>query len=88
MKYKFNISKKAEKQLEKIDKYHQKLISSWIDLHIRDTENPRKHGKPLAENLSGLWSYRVGNYRIVCEIKDKELVVVAVNVGHRREIYK
>ena len=88
MKYELNFSKKAEKQLEKIDKYHQKLISNWLDINLRDTENPRKHGKALTENLRGLWCYRVGNYRIVCEIKDNELVVIAVNIGHRREIYR
>ena len=88
MKYKLDFSKKAEKQLEKIDKYHQRLISNWLDLNIRNAENPRKHGKALAENLSGLWCYRVGNYRIICEIKDNELIVIAVNIGHRREIYR
>ena len=87
MRYKLYFSKKAEKQFEKIDKYHQRLISNWLDMNIQNTENPRKHGKTL-ENLSGLWCYRVGNYRIVCEIKDSELVVIAVNIGHRREVYR
>lgn len=88
MKYKLDFSKKAEKQLEKLDIYHQRLISNWLELNIRDTENPRNHGKPLTESLSGFWCYRVGNYRIVCEIRDSELVVIAINIGHRREVYR
>ena len=88
MKYKLSFSKRAEKQLGKIDKFHQRLISNWLDMNIRDTENPRKHGKALTENLNNLWCYRVGSYRIICEIRDNELVIIAVNIGHRREIYR
>ena len=87
-KYKLEISPKAKKDLRKIDSYHQKLISNWIDTHISDTDNPRKHGKPLSENLKGLWRYRVGNYRIICEIRDSKLTIVAVHIGHRREVYR
>jgi mRNA interferase RelE/StbE len=82
MKYKLEISPRAKKDLKKIDKYHQKLISNWIDMNLQNTENPRKHGKALTEDLSCLWCYRAGNYRIVCEIKDNELLVIAIS-GNR-----
>lgn len=88
MKYRLEISSGAKRDLKKIDRYHLKLISSWIDKNINNTENPREHGKALSENLKGLWSYRIGNYRVICEIKDSELVVIAVTIGHRREVYK
>ncbi|MCL2079869.1 MAG: type II toxin-antitoxin system RelE/ParE family toxin [Oscillospiraceae bacterium] len=57
-------------------------------MNINETENPRKHGKALSENLKGFWCYEVGNYRIICEIKDRKLVIVAVHIGHRREVYR
>ena len=87
-KYNVELSSRAKKELKKIDKYQAKLITTWLFANIDQSTNPRKHGKPLAENLSGLWRYRVGNYRIVCEIKDAELIVLAINIGHRREIYQ
>ena len=87
MKYKPEITLRVQKNLRKIDKYHQKLISNRIDMNIQNTEDPRKYGKALTENLSGLWCYRVGSYRIICEIKDSELTIIAINIGHRRDIY-
>ena len=45
------------------------------------------HGKGLVENKSGLWRYRIGDYRVICEIQDKEVVVLVLEVGHRKEIY-
>nr|CBI77786.1 conserved hypothetical protein [Bartonella rochalimae ATCC BAA-1498] len=48
----------------------------------------RAIGKPLRGQLSGLWRYRVGDYRILCDLYDKELVVLVLAVGHRKNIYK
>ena len=53
----------------------------------RLAEDPRL-GKPLQGELRPFWSYRVGDYRIVYEIRDGELVVLVVMIGHRREIYE
>ena len=47
----------------------------------------RQHGKGLTANRSGQWRYRIGDYRLICEIKDNELIILALSVGHRREIY-
>ena len=87
MKYTVELSNRAKKELKQIDRYQAKLITHWLYANIDQRANPREHGKPLTEKLKGYWRYRVGNYRIICEIKDSELVVVAVNIGHRREIY-
>ena len=48
---------------------------------------PRHFGEPLRGNLAGLWRYRVGDYRIICEIQEEQLVVLALAVGHRRDVY-
>lgn len=86
-KYKVEYSSKAIKNLRKLDKYTRNLIYAWIDKNLVDCENPRIHGKGLVENKSGQWRYRVGDYRLICEIKDEEIIILVLEIGHRREIY-
>ena len=50
-------------------------------------ENPRIHGKGLTSNRSGEWRYRVGDYRIIVEIQDNEVIVLVLNIGHRSSVY-
>ncbi len=52
-----------------------------------EEQDPRASGKPLRGNLAGLWRYRVGNYRVICQHLDHELVVLVIRVGHRKNIY-
>ncbi len=87
MKYKVIFTEKAQKQLKKLDRQTSALIIGWLEKNIENCENPRGHGKGLVENKSGQWRYRVGNYRVICEIQDKEIIVLVLEVGHRREIY-
>ena len=86
MKYKVIFTEKAQKQLKKLDRQTSALIIGWLEKNIENCENPRAHGKSLVENKSGQWRYRVGNYRVICEIQDKEIIVLVLEVGHRREI--
>lgn len=76
----------ALKQLKKMDKQVSKRILDYMD-DIAKLENPRERGKMLVGNLIGFWRYRVGDYRVLCKIKDNELVITVVDVGHRREVY-
>ena len=62
-------------------------LSNWLEKNIQNCENPRLHGKGLVENKSGQWRYRIGDYRVICKIQDKEIIVLVLEVGHRREIY-
>lgn len=87
MKYKVIFTEKAQKQLKKLDRQTSALIIGWLEKNIENCENPRVHGKGLVENKSGQWRYRVGNYRVICEIQDKEIIVLVLEVGHRKEIY-
>lgn len=50
-------------------------------------DNPRSRGKALVNNLKGLWRYRVGDWRIICDIVDEEIIINVLELGHRREIY-
>lgn len=80
-------SERAMKQLSKLDKGTQKLILTWVAKNLENCDNPRIKGKGLTGNRSGEWRYRVGNYRIICDIRDKELIILALSIGHRRNIY-
>ena len=77
----------AVKQLKKLDKPTRLIIKAWIEKNIIGTDNPRQHGKALVGDKSGFWRYRIGDYRLIVEIRDNECVVVAISVAHRREVY-
>ena len=77
----------AIKALKQLDKPTRALILSWVEKNLVGCENPRAHGKSLAANLSGMWRYRIGDYRLIAEISDKTITVLILNVGHRRDIY-
>ena len=85
--YNLKYSEKAIKQLSKLDKSTQKLILTWIAKNLENCENPRIKGKGLTANRSGEWRYRVADYRIICDIQDNELVILALSIGHRKTIY-
>ena len=87
MKYSVNYSACAVKELKKLDRQTRALILSWIEKNLVDCENPRAHGKGLTANRSGQWRYRVGDYRIIAEIIDSEIVILVLSVGHRSVIY-
>lgn len=57
-------------------------------VEISQLEDPRSEGKALTGNLAGVWRYRVGDYRILCDIDNGRLVVLVVDVAHRREAYR
>ena len=86
-KYKVEYTERAIKNLRKLDKYTRNLIVAWIDKNLVDCENPRIHGKALVQNKSGQWRYRIGDYRLICEIKENEIVILVLEIGHRREVY-
>lgn len=88
MSYKIVFSEKAKKQLKKLDKHIAALIIGWLEKNIEGSENPRIQGKGLTENRAGEWRYRIGDYRVICEIQDEKVIVLVLDVGHRREIYK
>lgn len=85
--YSVEYSERAIKELKKLNRYTRQMIYAWISKNLVGCENPRQHGKGLTANRSGQWRYRIGDYRLICEIKDNELVILALSVGHRREIY-
>lgn len=88
MKYRVETTPRFEKEFRKLDRYTQRMLKAWIDKNLVDCVDPRAHGKDLTANRSGQWRYRIGDYRLLCLIEDEELVILALTVGHRREVYQ
>lgn len=86
--YKVLYTEEAIKNLKKLDKYTKQILFSWIEKKLSGCENPRAFGKPLTANHKGKWRYRVGDYRILCEINDAEITILIVTIGHRRDVYE
>ena len=87
MSYQIRTSERFDREFSKLDKYTRKMIKAWIMKHLDGCENPRVTGKGLTANRSGQWRYRIGDYRMICEICDDVLVIMALTVGHRSVIY-
>lgn len=88
MCYKVIISEEAGRFLKKTDKHVAKMIEGWIDKNLVGCDDPFAKGKPLVANKSGLWRYRVQDWRIVCKIDDGVLVIIIIKIGHRRDVYE
>ena len=88
MSYHVKTTPRFDKEFKKLDKYTQQMIKSWIGKNLQNCENPRAHGKGRTANKSGQWRYRIGDYRLLCLIQDQELIILALTVGHRRDIYR
>lgn len=88
MKYKVVFTNEAKKQLKKLDKHIAALIIGWIEKNLEGCTNPRQHGKALIANRIGQWRYRIGDYRIICEIQDEKIIILILEIGHRRNIYE
>lgn len=87
MSYSVETTARFDKSFKKLDRYTQRMIKGWIEKNLIDCDDPRRHGKGLTANRSGQWRYRIGDYRLICQIDDGKLVILALDVGHRREVY-
>lgn len=88
MTYHVEFTKDALKALKKLDKHTSLLITAWIRKNLEGCSDPRIHGKGLTANRSGEWRYRIGDYRIIADIQDDKVIILILEVGHRREIYE
>lgn len=88
MRYRVEFTETALKEFKKLDCHISLMITSWIRKNLEDCENPRQYGRALVANHSGKWRYRIGDYRLLCEIQDEKITILVVTVGHRREVYE
>jgi mRNA interferase RelE/StbE len=78
---------RATKELKKLDQVAQKRIIAYLKKQVAVQNNPRLFGKSLTGDKQGLWRYRVGDYRIICDLLDEEVTVLVIKVGHRQSVY-
>jgi mRNA interferase RelE/StbE len=88
MLYRVVTTAKFDKQIRKLNKTVALRITDWLKDNVDSAANPRIHGKPLVGKLNGLWSYRIGVYRVLAVIQDDELLVLCITVEHRRSVYR
>ena len=88
MSYKLVLSNRARKQLKKMDRLVSVMLLDELLNKYDGLENPSPHGKALKGELKKYWRYRIGNYRIICDIQDDKMIVLALEIGHRKEIYQ
>ena len=87
MNYGVETTRRFDREFKKLDRYTQQMIKSWIKKNLEGCENPGLHGKALIGDKKELWRYRIGDYRLICSIQDERLIILALSVGHRKEIY-
>ena len=89
MAWTIEYTESALRQLRKLDKQIARRIFDFMDERISGEHHPRDTGKALTGNLLGaFWRYRVGDFRIICNIQDAKLCVLVVQIGNRREVYR
>ena len=77
----------AAKSIKKLDFQIQRKIKAFLEGDLANSEDPREKGKGLTANYAGLWRYRIGDYRLICNIEDHDLIVLVLDAGHRKNIY-
>lgn len=88
MVWKVEFDPQAEKDLDELDPQQAKRILKYLFERIATEEDPKRFGDHLKHNLYGFWKYRIGNFRIICDIRDDILVVLVIRISHRREVYR
>jgi mRNA interferase RelE/StbE len=87
--WRIELTATAAKQLAKLDKTEAKRISTFLRQRLATLEDPRSTGKALVgPALGSYWRYRLGDYRIICDIQDGALCILVIELGNRREIYR
>lgn len=79
---------RARRELRRLDQPIQQRLLRFTGQRLVGSEDPRRLGKALRGNLAGLWRYRVGGYRLLCQIQDERLIILVVSVGDRKAIYR
>ena len=87
MAWKIEFSDTARKQLLKMDRPVAAEILRYLRGRLATDEDPRRFGEPLRKDLMGFWKYRIGAYRIICDIQEGKAIVLVLRVAHRKKVY-
>ncbi len=89
MAWKVELSAQADRQLDKLDPQIARRILKFLKDRVAPLDNPRSIGEALhGDKLGEFWKYRVGDYRLICSIEDKLVLILVLRIGHRREVYE
>lgn len=88
MVWKINYTKKANDDLAELDRPIKKRISDFLEDRIANLDDPRNMGKVLSGKLGDYWRYQLGDYRIICDIQDKEITILVIKINHRKDVYR
>ncbi len=88
MTWKVEYLASAARNFRKIDPQHRRRIRAYLEERVVSLEHPRQLGKALKGELNEFWRYRVGDYRVICQIQDDRLVVLVVRAAHRKDVYE
>jgi mRNA interferase RelE/StbE len=86
--WRVEISRTAEKQIKRLDRQTQAELVRYLRGRVQEAANPRQFGKALRGEKRGLWRYRVGDYRIICDIQDARKTLLVLALGHRKHVYR
>jgi mRNA interferase RelE/StbE len=86
--WRIEITRTAEKQITKLARPAQRSIQRFLRDRLTPADDPRQWGRPLHGEKRGLWRYRVGDYRLICDIQDEKITVIVLEVGHRKDVYR
>jgi mRNA interferase RelE/StbE len=86
--WRIEITRTAEKQIVKLGRPAQKTIQRFLRERLTSADNPRQWGRALQGEKRGLWRYRVGDYRLICDIQDEKITVLVLEIGHRKDVYR
>jgi mRNA interferase RelE/StbE len=89
MAWKIELSQEADRQLDKLDPQVARRILKFLHQRVSQLDNPRSIGEALrGAKLGEFWKYRVGDYRLICSIEDKLVLILVLRIGHRRQVYE
>lgn len=88
MAWAVELAESAADALDKLDATARNRIWRFLRGWLARTDDPRQRGKALTGNYAGLWRYRLGDYRLVCQLQDARLVVLVVKVARRDKVYR
>ena len=86
--WRIEITRTASKQITKLDRQAQEAILSFLRERLSPADNPRQWGRALQGEKRGLWRYRVGDYRLICDIQDERITILVLELGHRKDVYR
>ncbi len=89
MAWRIELDPRAAREVQRLDPKEARRITRFLSERLAPLKNPRSLGEALkGQRTTPLWRYRVGDYRIICHIEDETLLILALRIGHRREVYR